>query len=165
MKTKPSFLQQLDGSAHRVPGDAELVLKAVLGRQRVEVPNLPGLDASPEDGGELDVQRVMPVRVEPLTSHEANVAYETKVCDLRLCTAGRSTRHTRRTRHTVDSMPFSPEDQVLRRQRFEAAHPEIVIVPPDRASRYWEAIDDNGVVVAYAYWLEWLMDKLEALTS
>jgi hypothetical protein len=58
-------------------------------------------------------------------------------------------------------MPFSSGDQVLRRQRFEAAHPEIVIVPPDKASPYWEAIDDNGVVVANSYWLEWLLNKLK----
>jgi hypothetical protein len=62
-------------------------------------------------------------------------------------------------------MPFSSEDQVLRRQRFEQEHPEIVIVPPDKACPFWEAIDDNGVVVADAYWLEWLMNKLEGLSE
>lgn len=74
-----SFIpQHLDGPAHRVPGDLELVLQAVLGRQLAEMLQLPGLDACPEDGSKLGVQRVMPVLVEPLTSHEANVAYETK---------------------------------------------------------------------------------------
>jgi len=58
-------------------------------------------------------------------------------------------------------MPFSNEDQVLRRQKFEATHPNIVIIAPDKSSSVWEAIDENGKVVAYAYWLEWLMNKLE----
>ena len=62
-------------------------------------------------------------------------------------------------------MPFSSDDQIPRLEKFKSEHPELVVVPPDRASRFWEAIDENGAVVADAYWLEWLLDKLEQLTA
>jgi hypothetical protein len=72
---EPFVPEHLDGPAHRVPGDAELILQPVFRGQRVEMLELARLDPGPENGGKLDVQGIMPVRVEPLASHNANVAY------------------------------------------------------------------------------------------
>jgi hypothetical protein len=66
----------------------------------------------------------------------------------------------------VDS--FGPEDAVLRRQRFEQAHPEAVILPPS-AGR-WRVVVPPGLIpgdgtstTLGAWDLGDLMDQLDAI--
>jgi hypothetical protein len=54
------------------------------------------------------------------------------------------------------------EDSVARLQRYQLEHPEIVVVPPDSHNPLWEAIDPDGKVLAYGYWIKILLDKLES---
>ena len=61
--------------------------------------------------------------------------------------------------HVVGS---GPEDAVLRRQRFEAAHPEIVITPPGTLAPMWIAYHD-GKPLARRYHLGALLDELGRL--
>jgi hypothetical protein len=56
-------------------------------------------------------------------------------------------------------VPPAPEDSVVRRQRFEAAHPEITITPPGPGRLLWTA-RAGGRVLAAAYWLDQLLDDL-----
>jgi len=53
----------------------------------------------------------------------------------------------------------SREDSVVRRQRFEQAHPEAVILPPS-AGR-WRAVADGRTIGAWD--LGTLMDQLDAI--
>jgi hypothetical protein len=54
------------------------------------------------------------------------------------------------------------EDAVLRRQRFEAAHPEIMITPPGTLAPMWTAYRD-GKSLARRYHLGPLLDELGRL--
>jgi hypothetical protein len=55
-----------------------------------------------------------------------------------------------------------PEDAVLRRRRFEAVHPEIVITPPGALDPMWTAYRD-GKSLARRYHLGVLLDELGRL--
>jgi hypothetical protein len=65
--------------------------------------------------------------------------------------------------------PDKPEDQVVRRERFEAAHPEIVISAPDysKGDLRWTARrkDDSARPLSTACDLEDLLDELEWLSA
>lgn len=61
--------------------------------------------------------------------------------------------------HVVGS---GPEDAVPRRQRFEAAHPEIMITPPGTLAPMWTAYRD-GKSLARRYHLGALLDELGRL--
>jgi len=61
--------------------------------------------------------------------------------------------------HVVGS---GPEDAVLRRQRFEAAHPEIMITPPGTLAPMWTAYRDDKSL-ARRYHLGALLDELGRL--
>ena len=54
------------------------------------------------------------------------------------------------------------EDAVLRRQRFEVAHPEIMITPPGTLAPMWTAYRD-GKALARRYHLGALLDELGRL--
>ncbi len=64
----------------------------------------------------------------------------------------------------VPTLPEDPDDPLVRRRVFEEAHPGVKITPPSKADPWWHAQRD-GQVVAYAYMLGGLMDRLERLTS
>jgi hypothetical protein len=57
-----------------------------------------------------------------------------------------------------------PGDPVMRRQRFEAAHPGITITPPETHASLWTARQD-GKILASDYQLGGLLDALEWLTG
>jgi hypothetical protein len=56
------------------------------------------------------------------------------------------------------------EDTVVRRQRFEAAHPEITLTPPGAGTAFWTARRD-GEILASHHDLGRLLDALERLTG
>jgi hypothetical protein len=60
--------------------------------------------------------------------------------------------------------PYEPEDQVVRRERFERQHPEIEILWPRDTGGYWIARRD-GQELARRSDLQWFLDDLEALVS
>lgn len=43
----------------------------------------------------------------------------------------------------------SPEDTVVRRQRFEAAHPEITLTPPGARTAFWTARRDGEILASH----------------
>ena len=55
-----------------------------------------------------------------------------------------------------------PDDTVVRRKRFEDAHPEIVITPPKTQASMWTA-DRDGKTLASGYHLGALLDTLGRL--
>jgi hypothetical protein len=63
-------------------------------------------------------------------------------------------------RPELHAVPGGYEDQVVRRQRFEAAHPEVRIAPVRAA---WQAIipTERGEDVVTRYELRHLLDELE----
>lgn len=52
-------------------------------------------------------------------------------------------------------------DSVDRLIKFRENHPDITIEPPTKLSPFWEAYKD-GKVIVHAYWLDKLLDTLEA---
>jgi hypothetical protein len=73
---------------------------------------------------------------------------------------------TRPALRVVDGQ--APEDAVVRRQRFEQAHPEAVILPP--AAGRWRAVVPPGLIpgdgtrtTLGAWDLTGLMDQLDAI--
>jgi hypothetical protein len=54
------------------------------------------------------------------------------------------------------------EDTVVRRKRFEEAHPEIMITPPKTQASMWTARRD-GNTLASGYHLDALLDSLDWL--
>ena len=65
--------------------------------------------------------------------------------------------------------PDEPEDQVVRREKFEAGHPEIVISAPDysKGEVRWTARrrGDSANILSTSYELEDLLDELEWLSA
>jgi hypothetical protein len=57
-----------------------------------------------------------------------------------------------------------PDDTVVRRKRFEDAHPEIVITPPQTQASMWTARRD-GKTLASGYRLGALLDTLGRLLA
>jgi hypothetical protein len=57
-----------------------------------------------------------------------------------------------------------PGDAVIRRQRFEHAHPDITVTPPETHASMWIARQD-GIIVASDYHLGGLLDALGWLTA
>jgi hypothetical protein len=57
-----------------------------------------------------------------------------------------------------------PDDTVVRRKRFEVAHPEIVITPPRTQASMWTARRD-GKTLASGYHLGALLDTLGRLLA
>ena len=57
-----------------------------------------------------------------------------------------------------------PDDAVMRRQRFETAHPDITITAPETHASLWTARRD-GAILAADYQLGTLLDTLEWLTG
>ena len=58
-------------------------------------------------------------------------------------------------------MTTMPADQVTRRQRFEANHPDVEIKTPPAGSPWWKAFRD-GVQLAVEHDLRRLLDTLES---
>jgi hypothetical protein len=74
-------------------------------------------------------------------------------------------------RHGVHAAPprlrlvgSDTDDTVLRRQRFEAAHPEIAIDPPRTHASTWTAYRD-GELLSSQYQLAALLDTLDWLLA
>jgi len=56
-----------------------------------------------------------------------------------------------------------PADQVPRLWHFRELHPDITIKPPSKQSALWTACRGE-TLLAKTFWLEQLLDRLEAIT-
>jgi hypothetical protein len=118
-------------------------------------------------------QDVLPCRKPPAVGSVALVlggsgrGLEVGTLSTGLAQGARDGRTVRRTASSDARPPLhvvgsGPEDAVLRRQRFEAAHPEIMITPPGTLAPMWAAYRD-GTSLARRYHLGALLDELGRL--